>query len=224
MRRILWRTLLGPFFAVSFVGAMSSAHAGRPLTVDDANVNDTGAGHVEAWWAKGPAGERAWTVAPAYAPWDGIELSAALARQSGVEGGRAVSLQAKVQFSAPKPNTCHTAGVVGATSARQGSPRERLDTPYLVGILTCSISDEALHLNVGLTGASSSSRVASVGVAWEHDLGPVVLHAEALAQQRGKPTWGVGARHLVLSNFQIDGTLSRTNGVTFYSAGVKWQF
>ncbi|MEK7345785.1 MAG: hypothetical protein AAB176_08825 [Pseudomonadota bacterium] len=26
------------------------AQAGRPLTVDDANVNEVGEGHVEGWW------------------------------------------------------------------------------------------------------------------------------------------------------------------------------
>jgi hypothetical protein len=79
-------------------------------------------------------------------------------------------------------------------------------------------------VNVGLAGASRTRHVANIGVAWEHDLGPVVVHAEALAQQHGKPTWGVGARHLLLPHLQIDGTGSRTDGVTFYSAGVKWQF
>ncbi len=210
--------------ALAALGSLAPAHAGRPLSVDDANVNDTGAGHVEAWWAKGPARERVWTVAPAYAPWDGVELSAALARQSGMDGGRAVGLQAKVQFSAPKPNTCHTAGAVGSTQSRLGATREKLDTPFLLGILTCSVRDEAFHLNVGVSGASSSSRVANVGVAWEHDMGPVVLHAEALGQQRSKPTWGLGARHNLLPNLQIDGTLSRSDKVNFYSAGVKLQF
>jgi hypothetical protein len=221
MRRFVVCVLVGAFGALGVTGA---AHAGRPLTVDDANVNDTGAGHLEAWWAKGPARERVWTVAPAYAPWDGVELSAALARQSAVDGGRAVSVQAKVQLSAPKPDACHTAGVLGFTQARQGLPREKLHTPYLVGILTCSVRDDAWHVNVGLAGASSSRRVANLGVAWEHDLGPVVVHAEALAQQRGKPTWGVGARHLLWPSLQVDGAWSRTDGVTFYSAGMKWQF
>ncbi|WP_291439031.1 hypothetical protein [Acidovorax sp.] len=30
-----------------------SAHAGRPLSVDDAGVDEVGHGHVEVWW--GPA-------------------------------------------------------------------------------------------------------------------------------------------------------------------------
>lgn len=55
-------------------------------------------------------------------------------------------------------------------------------------------------------------------------MGPVVLNAETLVQQRGKPTFGLGARHLVLPNYQRDGTLSRSDGVNFPSVEVKWQF
>ena len=32
----------------ALAGALAPAFAGRPLTVDDANVNDLGSGHVEA--------------------------------------------------------------------------------------------------------------------------------------------------------------------------------
>lgn len=31
------------------LSASITSFAGRPLTVDDASVNDTGEGHVEAW-------------------------------------------------------------------------------------------------------------------------------------------------------------------------------
>lgn len=44
------------------------ARAGRPIMVDDAGVNDAGAGHLEIWFERGPGGHRAWTAAPAYAP------------------------------------------------------------------------------------------------------------------------------------------------------------
>jgi hypothetical protein len=56
------------------------AQAGRPLTVDDANVNEVGEGHVEGWWTRAPDGSRSWTVAPAYAPMKNLELGAGIAR------------------------------------------------------------------------------------------------------------------------------------------------
>ena len=54
------------FFLVAFV-CIFEAQAGRPLTVDDANVNEVGEGQVEGWWTRSPNGARSWTVAPAYA-------------------------------------------------------------------------------------------------------------------------------------------------------------
>ena len=47
-------------------GFVLSVQAGRPLTVDDANVNDLGEGHVEGWWTRAPGDSRSWAVAPAY--------------------------------------------------------------------------------------------------------------------------------------------------------------
>lgn len=61
------------------------AQAGRPLAVDDANVNDKGAGHVEIWVARDSDKINTWNVAPAFAPVEGVEVgvSYAKARKSG---------------------------------------------------------------------------------------------------------------------------------------------
>lgn len=37
------------FILLAALSASLPAQAGRPLTVDDASVNDTGDGHVEMW-------------------------------------------------------------------------------------------------------------------------------------------------------------------------------
>ena len=50
-----------------------SAQAGRPLTVDDANVNDTGVAHVETFWSRGADGARVLTIAPTYSPLPGLD-------------------------------------------------------------------------------------------------------------------------------------------------------
>ncbi len=36
-------------FLLLGLSGLLNAHAGRPLTVDDASVNDVGQGHVEGW-------------------------------------------------------------------------------------------------------------------------------------------------------------------------------
>lgn len=68
-------------FLLLGLSGLLNAQAGRPLTVDDASVNDVGEGHVEGWWTRAPGGSRSWTVAPAYAPIQNVELGAGLARE-----------------------------------------------------------------------------------------------------------------------------------------------
>jgi len=60
----------------------TSTWAGRPLTVDDAGMNDKGNGHVELWFAGDNAGARAFNVAPAYAAFENVEFSALFSRDT----------------------------------------------------------------------------------------------------------------------------------------------
>ena len=60
--------------------ALPLAHAGRPMLVEDAGVDETGTGHVEAWYERTPDLGRTWTVSPAYGVIEGMEVSAALPR------------------------------------------------------------------------------------------------------------------------------------------------
>ncbi len=85
---------------VLLLGALGHAHAGRPLGVDDAGVNDAGHGHLEMWW-EGPRGERGTVLAaPAYAPIEGLELGALLARD--LQGHATLQgVQAKWLWTAP---------------------------------------------------------------------------------------------------------------------------
>lgn len=55
-------------------------HAGRPLAVDDANVNAAGAGHVEVWVVRDGAKTNTWNLAPAFAPVDGVEIGVGFAK------------------------------------------------------------------------------------------------------------------------------------------------
>jgi hypothetical protein len=50
-----------------------SAQAGRPLSVDDANVNDKGVAHVETFWSRAADGSRSLTIAPTYSPLPGLD-------------------------------------------------------------------------------------------------------------------------------------------------------
>ena len=94
-------------------GFVLSVQAGRPLSVDDANVNDVGEGHVEGWWTRGPSGARSWTIAPAYSPVQNVELGAGLAREQKT-GLETQNIQAKFRITPSQDNGCNVGAVLGA--------------------------------------------------------------------------------------------------------------
>jgi hypothetical protein len=104
------------FLALAFLSSIFPAQAGRPLTVDDANVNDTGAGHVETWWARAADGTRSWNVAPAYAPVEGLELAAVMARELRT-GHVTQNIQAKFRITPSQDNGCNVGAVAGYSRA-----------------------------------------------------------------------------------------------------------
>ncbi len=194
------------------------ALAGRPLTVDDASVNDTGDGHVEAWYARQPGRLHTWTVAPAYAPIDGLELSASFTRdRTTPQSSEAV--QVKWRITPVQESGCNAGAVLGVAHAR-GTGR----TPYVNGLFTCNSSWGATHFNLGANRASGSPTLGTWGIAHEHEFGAVTAHVEAFGQRLSKPTFQVGARFDIAKGLQLDGTLGRGNRETLVSVGFKASF
>ncbi|MCU7372380.1 hypothetical protein PEC18_16295 [Paucibacter sp. O1-1] len=194
-------------------------HAGRPLNVDDANVNEVGAGHLEAWYARQPGDARLWTVAPAYAPWQGIELGAAWAREQG-SAINSTSLQSKIQLSTPHEGRWHHAAVLGLTHTRfqHGATR------YATLIASREFPAGALHINLGASRTPGGPTLPALGLAWEQALGAATGHLEWLGQRQSKPLFGLGLRREVFKDLQLDGSLGRSGGSTLYSLGLKLQF
>ena len=61
------------------------AHAGRPLSVDDAGVDEVGQGHVEVWW-EGQRGQPGTVyMAPAFTPNAGVTIPRQSRGHSGCE-------------------------------------------------------------------------------------------------------------------------------------------
>lgn len=120
------------------------AQAGRPLTVDDANVNDVGEGHVEGWWTRAPNGSRSWTVTPAYAPIQNVELGAGIAREQKT-GLETLNVQAKFRITESQENGCHVGAVLGAARTTGES-----SMGYVNALLTCNHPTlSSLHTNLG---------------------------------------------------------------------------
>lgn len=212
-----------PFlFRLAFVAgllACAAAEAGRPMTVDDADVDDAGAGHVEAWYARQPGHVNTWTVAPVFSPMDGLELGASVTRDR-TAASTSQSLQAKWRITPPQENGCNSAAVLGASQTRGQSG----STPYFNGLLSCNSALGATHFNLGAQRASGGPGVGTWGLAHERASGPVTVHAEAFGQRLAKPTFQVGARKDLSPRLQLDATLGRNNHQKLFSVGLKQSF
>ena len=206
------------FFLVAFV-CIFEAQAGRPLTVDDANVNDVGEGQVEGWWTRSPNGSRSWTIAPAYAPIKNVELGAGIAREqkTGIES---VNVQVKFRITESQEKGCNFGTVVGTARTDGESSKE-----YLNALFTCNHPTlGSLHTNLGALGFSKSQRIGTWGLAWERSYGEVTAHVEVYGQRQETPTWATGLRMNILPKLQLDASLGRQSGQNLLTVGTKWMF
>ncbi len=209
-------TLLCALGATLFAG---SCLAGRPLSVDDANVDDVSTGHVETWYGRQSGHSNNWTAAPAYAVASGVEIDGLVSRDSSaaVNSG---AVQIKLRLTESRSDGCNFAGTLGLSRA-SGDPTS---TPYLNAIATCNMHGGAVHLNLGAQHAASNATIRTWGVAYERELGAITGHVEYFGQQQARPTAQVGLRSEVVKNIQLDGTLGRSGRDTVCSLGMKFMF
>ena len=204
-----------------FIALLASmpSFAGRPLTVDDASVNDAGDGHVEAWWTRSPNGVRSWTVAPAYAPVENIELGAGIAREQ-FTGIQTQNIQAKFRITPTQENGCNFGAVLGSARVEGDSFK-----PYVNGLFSCNSSTlGSFHTNVGALDVSSSQRVRTWGLAWERAYGEVTVHIEKFGMKNEKSTIATGLRFNVMEDLQLDTSVGLANKQNIVTIGLKWMF
>ena len=201
------------------LGFVLSVQAGRPLTVDDASVNDVGQGHVEGWWTRAPNGSRSWTIAPAYAPIQNVELGAGIAREQKT-GLETQIIQAKFRITPSQDNGCNVGAVVGAARTTGEASKA-----YVNALFTCNHAKlGSLHTNLGALDVSSSKSIGTWGLAWERAYGDITAHVEVYGQQHDKPTWATGMRTNVLPSLQLDASVGRQGGHNLLTLGTKWMF
>lgn len=204
---------------LAFVFLSLSAQAGRPLNVDDANVNDQGVAHVETFWSRAADGSRTLTIAPTYSPLPGLDLIAQDVR--AISGGpHSQTFQAKMQVTSPRENSCHFAWVLGVTQWQKGEGQKS----FVSANTSCDMGVGALHSSWVSTRDAQGKDVPSWGVAWEQGLGDWTGHIESVAQQASKPMVGVGLRKDVLPGLQFDGTWGKQGGKALFSLGTKYTF
>lgn len=207
-----------PLVLIATLCAVSvPALAGRPLSVDDANTNDAGAGHVEFWVAHAP-GSTVTVVAPAYAPVESIEFAVAYARARGDESGSG-TVQAKWRITPAQEAGCNLGASLGLV--RTGGA----DGHFVNALLSCNHQGAgSLHVNLGRSRAPAEHGVATWGAALEREFGAVTPHVEWFGSQHSRPTLQLGARGRVAQDWQLDGTVGRQGGRTLWSLGMKYQF
>lgn len=193
--------------------------AGRPLTVDDANVNAVGAGQVEVWYARQADGAHVWTVAPAYGLIEGVEVGASWARDTSHQTD-STALQAKFRLTPSLANGCNLGAVIGVSRPNDDSGRN----PYVNALLSCNGDAGALHLNLGANRPSGGATLNTWGLAFEREFGAMTVHVEYFGQEHAKPGVQLGLRTELLKNVQIDGTVGHSSGDALLSVGLKYQF
>jgi hypothetical protein len=196
-----------------------AAQAGRPLAVDDAGVNDVGAGHVEFWYGRLPQNINIWTVSPAYSPFKGFEVSATLSRDH-TNDLTAKAIQGKLQLTPSNPDGCNFAVSFGTGYTNETS----VNAPFLNGIGTCNTKEGSVHVNIGSSRPEGQESQSVWGIAFERDLGGVIGHIERFGQESMRPATQVGLRKEVIPGLQLDGTIGRYDGDTIYSVGMKKMF
>lgn len=193
--------------------ALPAARAVRPMTVDDANVDAYGQGHVDGWFGHGPGGAQAWNLVPDWVPAQDSEVDLLLSHDTAV-GVNGAGLQFKRLFSPAQVQGCNAGAGLAWTqfSAGQGG------MPQLNGILTCNVGARALHLNGGALRVQGRTR-ATWGLAAEQGLGAWSVNAEVFGQQGAKPAFQIGARSLQ-GRCLLNTAVGRSGGLVIWSLGL----
>ena len=201
--------------------ASTSSFAGRPLAVDDANVNDKGSGQVETFYQRGVGGTNSWTISPAYGILDGVEIAAAFNRDNTADINTTV-VQAKIRLTESKKDGCNFATSFGLSQPNTSGVDS---SQFLNGLMSCNMdANGSVHLNLGLVRPPAGPNVGNWGIAYEREFGAVTGHIEFFGQENAQPTVQLGLRSMITKTIQLDGTVGNNNGESMYSIGLKFLF
>ncbi len=215
----------------------SWAHAGRPLSTDDAATADAGTCQVETWHEHAGS-ERALVLAPACGMWPGAEVAfdttwptpRDVVRQ---EAGLALKLApASWKLDSGVGEFNFGLKLAGAWSKPAGSAWQSGGVT-LLGLASLKAHEQlAVHANLGVSrdrASSTRGTVFNLALVWApHE--PVLLFAEAQGNNK-KDVFGgtlttAGARWwLVKEKLGLDFTASRESGASGparYSVGLGW--
>ncbi len=221
------------FGCLTLAAMAMPAHAGRPLSVEDAGVNPVGQCQVEAWAERAQASgsDTLWVAAPACGVIEGLEVGVEFGVPSHRRQGDAHrSVALKWVPEAAQWGAWHFGAKLSAGSERVASEEKWSDTPVsLLGIGSWQAHEQlTLHVNLGVDHRrkpSDTTGHAGLALAWQpHERW--LVFAELTAEEKVTPVRGAGLRHwLVPEVLGLDFTVSRSNAVrdsTTYTVGIGW--
>lgn len=216
--------------ALLFAAALP-AHAGRPITTEDAAVLGDKACQVESWVDRSRVATQAWAV-PACNFGAGIEWQAGFARTR--EASRSMFsasyVQGKMVLQEPKPGSWGSGVVAGLNRSPLRSSHRGWEDRYVIGIVTIEpVAATLIHANVGWgrdRGRRSDST--SWGLAADHAITERWFAvAELFGDDRTRPFYRAGGRVTAIKGLDFDLTVVARPGGTradrYVSAGLTWQ-
>lgn len=207
------------------------AHAGRPLTTDDASIIEEKRCQVEAWVDRARDAWAAW-AAPACNFGGGIEWQAGFARAREEDSGsRFAEAYVQSKWLIPIPGERWAMGMSVSIARHATSEGERgWVSPQANLAFSGQFGDTTVHFAPGYIYRHAQHRHAATwGIAAEHAATPVLtVLAEAFGENRGRPFYRAGGRWTAIADV-LDFDLSYvarpggTRAERFVSLGVFWQ-
>jgi len=199
-------------FAVGLLGmGIDAAHAGRPLSTDDAAILPEGACQLETW-LRPSAHLHQFNFQPACNPWGGVEWGASFTRQHAADASpqSLVGLQAKTVFREAETGSWGAGATVGVVRAAGGGSTGTLRAGTLI-VSAAPTAALTLHANVGATQEGPRHAIANWAAAIEYELHPRwTLVAESYGARHGRASHQVGVRTwLDPDRLQLDATIGR---------------
>ncbi len=207
--------------ALGLVTAAASSFAGRPLILDDAGINAKGEGHVETWFSR-TDGISGFSVSPAYAVWDTVELAGVFTRFN--QGGLTVTgVQAKWMITPASDKGCNFGTSFGAQRFKDDF--DRVNVSFVNGLFSCNGNAFGnVHVNLGYAKPSGGSGETNYGIALEKSFGALTPHIEVFGSENVDTGVNIGLRGDITKSIQLDGSVGRQEGVNLYTVGLKFRF
>lgn len=208
------------------------ALAGRPLTTDDASIQQEKACQVESWLDRSREATQSWFV-PACNFGANIEWQVGFARlhEQGRSAFSESYFQGKTLFRSLDDSPWGVGLTVGVTRKAQRETHRGWENPYVIVPVSLTPSEATtIHFNVGWSQDRAKRRNVTLwGVAAESAVTQrLTLLAEAFGENARRPFLRAGGRVSAIKDtldfdLTVVGRPGGTRGERFVSLGVFWQ-